>query len=388
MSLVTHWYQPWPTVSFSSARLWDTDTSWAQINTAPGAYDWTTLDAWIEASGKHQVDLLYTLGDTPAFASSNPSDTTCNEGVGECDAPNDVNADGTGTDQSWKEFVTAIATHVGGSIQYWEVWNEPGNLPYWTGTYAQMARMAEDARSIILSINPDARMLTPGNASLEAYDMKWWSNYSAAGGLQWADIIATHASVNFHPMSCGVYPQPENLTIDMNNLRADLDKYGAGSKPIWDTEGSWGVTSTDCFTNPDLQAAFLARYYLMHFSEGIVRFYWRGWEDSEGGLWTPSAGVNEAGVAYQQMYSWLVGATLTKSCSPNGTVWTCNLSRSNGYAAQAVWDTSLSCGNGTCASAPFPAQSQYVRYRNIAGQVTEITGPTVPIGAKPILLEN
>lgn len=389
MNLITHWYYPWPTVTFSGTRLWDTFTSWAEINTAPGLYNWTTLDTWLSDSQKHSVNLLYTFGMTPTWASSQPNDSSCLRFPGACDAPNDLNLDGTGTDQVWKDFVTAIATHVGTRIQYWEVWNEAGVLPFWKGSYAQLARMAKDARFIILSINPNAKMLSSGNAALQSFEFKWWTGYGNAGGFQSADIIAIHGTVNYYPAACGVYPQAENFLSVMSNLRGVLAPYGQNSKPVWETEASWGRTDTDCFTNQDLQAAFLARYHLLHWSEGVARFYWRAWDDNVwGGLWTPTGGLNKAGVAYEQIYNWLVGSSMTKACSASGTVWTCDMSRANGYAAQVVWDTSLSCSNGVCATKEYTAAVQYVQYRTIAGQIVRITGTQVPIGAKPILLEN
>jgi len=49
-----------------------------------------------------------TLARTPTWASSAPTDTTCNytgtdsgEGDGECDPPIDLNSDGSGTDAVW-----------------------------------------------------------------------------------------------------------------------------------------------------------------------------------------------------------------------------------------------------------------------------------------------
>ena len=56
--------------------------------------------------------------------------------------------------------------------------------------------------------------------------------------------------------------------------------------------GSWGQTDRDCFDDEDLQAAFLARFYLIQLSEGIKRFYWRGWIDKSGGLYNKQTGLN------------------------------------------------------------------------------------------------
>ena len=34
--LILHWFQPWPTLSFHTFRLWDTGTRWAQLNPSSG----------------------------------------------------------------------------------------------------------------------------------------------------------------------------------------------------------------------------------------------------------------------------------------------------------------------------------------------------------------
>jgi hypothetical protein len=388
MNMITHWYAPWPTVTFDSYRLWDTNTRWSGLNPGPGQYDWTILDAWLSAGEQHGSAPLMTLAMTPLWASSDPNNPICHYGPGQCAPPNDLNADGSGSDQHWKDFITAIAQHVGKKITYWEIWNEPNNNFFWSGTAAQMARMAQDARSIIKSVNPHARLLNGGTSSMYWYGLDWWNSYAAAGGLQWADIIALHGTVSVYPAKCGVYPQAETFIEVMNNLHQVLAKYGEDTKPIWDTEASWGRTDLDCFTDQDLQAAFLARFFLLHRSESIRKFFWRGWIDGDGGIYTKEYGLNKAGVAYENLYDWIVGNNLTGPCTVDGTIWTCHLNGPNGFDAQAIWDTAETCQNGRCGTKPYTVGSQYVQYRMLDGSSQQINNNTVPIGAKPILVVN
>src|SRR5579863_460991 len=93
MNMITHWYEPWPTVSFQSFRLWDTDTRWSDLNPGPGQYNWTTLDGWLSAAQQHQSSALMTLAMTPQWASSDPNNPICHYGPGQCAPPNDLNAD-------------------------------------------------------------------------------------------------------------------------------------------------------------------------------------------------------------------------------------------------------------------------------------------------------
>src|SRR5580698_264638 len=156
----------YPTVNYGMQRFWDSPPlQWPSINTASGVYDFSNLDSTLAQAYSSGVMVgLYTLARTPPWATSNPSDTTCHYttatsggGNGECDAPMDLNADGTGANAIWKAWITAIASHVNSPtylqthahIKYWEIWNEPDTQWYWNGTFAQLARLTEDANCII-----------------------------------------------------------------------------------------------------------------------------------------------------------------------------------------------------------------------------------------------
>lgn len=367
--------EPWPSVSFSGLRLWDTNTGWANLNPTSTSFDWSVLDTWMNSAGNHGVDLMYTFGRVPQWASSKPYDATCRFGPGQCDPPNDLNLDGTGTDQHWKTFVQALATHAAGRIKYWELWNEPQNAFYWSGTTAQMVRMAQDARSILLNIDPNAVLLSPGTGlRYDAYN--WTANYLAAGGGRYADIIAFHGYIEG---SCpGALPNTSVVPSRVAAFRQMISNYGQGSKPLWNTEAGWGHTDTTCFTNTDLQAGFVAQMYLLYTSSRVARLYWYQWDNTnDGTLW--NGALLKPGQAYAQSYSWLVGATLIQPCSEasNGT-WTCVMTRAGGYEAEAVWNRS---------GASYTAPSQYGHYLDVYGNKYALpVNGSVNIGYKPILL--
>jgi hypothetical protein len=391
--------QPWPVVSFGSIRLWDAAVSWSDLNKSNGAYNWTTLDKWLAAAQAHNDDLLYTFGRVPQWASSSPYESGCSGGPGTCAPPNDLNADGTGTDQHFKDFVTALATHNKNSttahIKYWELWNEPFNSPNWVGTTQQMVRMAGDATAIIKSIDPSAVVIVPSVCIEGLQGRNWLDAYLAAGGKTYADAVAFHGYVQ----KPGTPLLAENILAYISKTQAILAKYGLQNKPLWDTELSWGksAVSSPAFTDPDMRMGFLARMHLLHRSAGVARLFWYQWNSPSdlGTLWVPNptnplapGTVLKPGIAYGQIEQWMAGANMTSACSANGTVWSCNFTRPNGYVARAVWDTAQSCANGTCTTSSYPVGTQFVQYRTLSGATVAITGSTVPIGYKPILLEN
>ncbi len=374
--------QPWPAIPFGSFRLWDSATGWAQINTSKGAYDWSQLDRWLDALKAHNInDALYTFGRVPRFATSKPGDQSCAYGPGQCDPPSDVNPDGTGTDQYWKDFVTAIANHAKESrtvrIKYWEVWNEPYLGVFWTGTLPQLVRMAKDAQTIIHGIDPDAIVLSPSAPLHFPKFGDFLANYLDAGGGNYADAIAFHGYV--HP-SASAFP------TYLADIRATLAQHKLDAKPIWDTEASWG-NGNNFLPDEDMQAAFVAQLYLLHWSQGIERLYWYAYNDGAvGKLWIadpvrPSqpGRITKAGIAYQELYGWLVGATLSRPCTQEDSVWTCNLTKADGQAALIVWSPD--------SERQYTPKASFKKFRDLEGKANAISGP-FKIGPKPVLLES
>jgi hypothetical protein len=388
--------EPWPVDSFGGIRLWASGTNWSLINTAHGQYDWSMLDAWLALAQQNNVDVQYTFGETPQWASSKPNDPKCATHAGSprgaCDPPNDLNADGTGSDQHWKDFVTAIATRSAGRIHYWEVWNEASNPLRWQGTNSQLVRMAGDARAIILSIDPSAVILSPSSGIVDAVELNWWANYLKAGGGQYADVFAYHGYVQQKNHA----PVAEDLITFVNKFERILKQYKQNGKPLHDTESSWGDGACCNFTDPDLQAGFTARFVLMHWLLQTQRLYWFVWNDSTAGeLWmtdkkdiTQPGTLLKPGIAYHQIYNWMAGYTVDQSCAPQHTVWACNVAGPNGYQGQIVWDTSQTCKSGKCTHSNYTFNPMFIQYVTLYGDVIPVSGSTVPIGYQPILLQN
>lgn len=392
--------EPWPVVSFGGVHVYG-DATWAEINSSTGVYDWSLLDKWLAAAHKHNQDVLYTFSAVPRWVSSNPYNTLCHGGIGTCSPPYDLATDGTGTDQMWKDFVAALATHSKNSttahIKFWEMWNEPANAFFWDATPRQMVRMAADARAIIKSIDPTAVVLTPALTWNTKQALTWDADYLAAGGGKYADIISVHGYV-FAISSTGVRSDdPEHLLALMGPFKTMLATYGQQYKPLYNTESSWGLTSIWDFTNADMQAAFVARMYLLNAAYGISRLYWFQWNNVlDGTLWlanptnpTLPGTLLKPGVAYNQIYKWLAGRYIANSCTINGSIWSCSVTGANGYLAQAIWDTSETCTSTGCQIYEYPIDAtKYHYYQTLSGSKVTITGSTVPIGAKPILVEN
>ncbi len=355
--------------TLGAIRLWDDKVKWGQINTAQGSYDWSVLDGYISQVQSLNADILYTFGDTPDYAGTIPSGNVHCLAPSDysCSPPNDVNPDGTGTDNYFSTFVTALVTRYKGQISYYELWNEPDCSCYFAGTQAQMVRMNSDAKAIINSIDPNAKLLMPSGHvwSLNT----WFTAYLAAGGAATFDIV------NMHMRSNGTLNiVPENFLTTYSNIVASVDANGLSDRPLWDSEH--GIKADENVTDSDTLAGYVARELVLRASVGLVRQYLYSWDDNA------PVGLqgNLGGTAYDTVAGWLIGHTIS-ACVVTGTVYTCNVDD-----GQIVWDTAQSCSNGSCTTSNYTYPQTYKWQTDLTDTKTALSGGTVPIGYKPIFL--
>jgi hypothetical protein len=254
--------------------------------------------------------------------------------------------------------------------------------------------MAKDATAILKAADPNAVVLVPSVCIEGTKALKWIDAYLAAGGSSYADAVAFHGYVQKR----GVPLQAENILTYISQFRTVLAKYGLQGRPLWDTEASWGRpdVSSPTFYDEDMRMGFVAQTYLLQQSAGVARFFWYQWNNPTfGTMWLPNPNNPSApgtlvkpGIAFGQVQNWMVGASLSSVCSAKGTVWSCGYTRPGGYVGQVVWDTAQSCSSGKCTTSSYKIGSSIVQYRTLDGATVKVTGSSVPVGYKPILLEN
>lgn len=441
-------------VPYGEFRNWDTQAQWPQIETcAPSSasnpistdpcFDWSVFDqetADLKTAQPFEIDdILYTMSRTPTWASSVPTDVTCTGAqtgqFGECDLPADINADGSGTNQTWKNWVTALATHANGlddptgtylqthaHVKYWEPWNEWYRNPLvsnWTGimalkaTYAQMLRLTEDTRCMITgkgtihnfpsagastpcsqtAIDPNAVIVTPSSASDAPGYQAVMQNFLYCNGTglsapfpgsvctwngqdwgsQAVDIINFHFYASFENNTL-----EEVVNSEIPAIRGFL-KSADQAKPLWNGEGSWGrVEDANDIWNNDAfaRAGFIPRMFALYWSAGVVQNFFYSYESflfqSPTGLILPEA------TAWTTTYNWLSDATPTQNpfCQTGqfgfpATVYSCPITRSGGYVGLLVWDPQYGPGGTTP-----PADCTTSANRILCGN----TSITVPAG--------
>lgn len=317
----------WPTIPVGALGK-GTFTNWIYVERARGMYNWSNVDAWVATAERKGVDFYYSFNGIPEWAASDRRTCVASSmpRVRNCPSmPSNI--------EDFENYVTALVRRYKNRIKYYELWNEP----YMESTISipDMVMLTNRAQAIIRSIDPSAKIIS---TSLSGSAVNYAERYFAAGGTRDVDIVSLH-----------VYPDPSGPTRDvpevvtpngfqLGPLLPVISKYGLQAKPLWDTEGSWGDTAAGAITDPDQQVAFIARSYLLHWSNGLTQFYWYAWDND---TWGQLLG-RPAAFAYGEVQKWMTDAVMTVPCAErkeNGPIWTCGFSRAGGYTAMAVWTT-------------------------------------------------
>jgi len=344
-------------------RLWDSSTSWIDLNMGgQGVYNWSNLDTMLNEANTLGVDVLYTFGKVPGWASSNPNDPNCLDGYhqGDCAPPSDVD---TG-DNYFKGFVTALMQHTGNKIAAFEMWNEPYNLPYWDGTPAQLATMVADAAAIIRSMNPNAIIITPSVSPWPNQQVFVQNFLAAAQGNVAFDVFGMHDYTWGGPA--------EKVVSEIAQVESFQAAVGMQNIPLWGVEGSDKEWSS--FTQQQ-KNDFVARYLTLELNSGSQRHYWYSWNTSTvGGL----IGTSGATV-YKVVSAWFKGRTPTgcvKTWSQvnNGYMYTCTLQ--DATAHPIIWITNGSTTYSTTA----------IEYETTDGAFHAVVNGSIPINDSPVFV--
>lgn len=365
---------PWPATPFPvpALRTQNAGIFWVNLNVSEGTYNWTLFDSYMEIAQANGTDVLYAFFQTPPWASSNPTGS-CGVPSGTCYPPTSntyVATFVTALIAEWSRIAPAVSKKI-------ECWNEFDDPKAWAGTYAQMLAVCQTLYQTAKAIDPTILITCPSVTMSDTTSAGVIAAYMALGGANYCDIITFHG----YPLT-PVMPPPAQVVFQTSNFMTAIQGYNINPvRPVWDTESSWGGDDEASLT-ADQQVAFVAIWKMLEWSVGVAREYWYGYDVNWGQLWSTT--LNSAGIAYEQVYNWMVGAQMLPSprCNvPNGVVYSCYFARSGGYRAVAVWTSDASMPN-------YAVPSWATQYHDLTGMVTRGLGSTVTIGAKPILLES
>jgi hypothetical protein len=352
-----------------TVRLWDTSTSWNQIEKARGVYQWDALDrALAQAEGAGQQVLLV-LGGTPEWAAVDKAPGNEFAGPGSSMPMTDP--------AFFEEYIRAVVSRYGGRIGAYQIWNEGNIKEFWRGTPEFLADLTARAYTIIKPMQPGAIVVAASTGSrwIKGFTEFYPDYLTALRHLNWpVDAYSVH-----------LYPTAAGTTKDraflLGMMKTALRIANAPDKPIWETEINYGITNPGSGETaraiPEAEiAGYVSRTYLDSLRYGIERSYWYAWTPDYRLLGIPMWNGYPATIAYRAMRDWVVGARFS-GCFTTGAVVLCNFDRGGVPFSIAYTDDasagSLQVPTGFTTGMPFE------------GSAVPVSG-MIPVGGNPILL--
>lgn len=308
----------WPALRFGNVRLWDSGTRWADVAPKPGQWNFDRLDAYVGAAKAHGASVLYTFGSTPRWASARP-DERCPYGFG-CGAEPVRLA-------HWEEYVRRVAQRYRGLIGAYELWNEPyfsdlardraQPVAFFSGSIADMVKMARTARQVLDETSPSTILTTPGFVGEpERLDL-----FLGAGGKAYVQ------AVSYHFYSGGA----EGFVRRILEVREVMRRNGVEGLPLWNTEQGIEVypegTSLPTYVNERLTrkeaAARMAQVLVLGAAAGLERFYYYAWDNEHSGMVTTRGERLPAYEAMARVQAWLIGSRMKGCASPSRGMVSC-----------------------------------------------------------------
>jgi len=346
-----------------------TSLAWAWIEKSKGVYDFSGFDGYVAAASRqglldtatNTVELTMTFGYTPQWAAADPASCANPHGFWRCTS-------GPAKIQDWANFITAVMRHYNGvaqpHIRYYELWNEANVSHFWSGSFSDLVNLARAAYPIIHA-DPRSMLLTPstGGDGQRLTAPAWMDGYLKAGGAPYADGGAFHGYLARTGVTPFPWPEQDttpgcatkpyacegSIVTRVHAFRRVFDANGLKGKPMYQTEGSWGNGNV---TGDDNQIAWLARWLLLQAGlraacnlQMTVWFCWGHSNNGQhwGGIETAAGTPTPAGLAYIEIYKWLVGASMDEPCSSaSDNTWTCAITPPGAHQGLAVWNSRAS----------------------------------------------
>jgi polysaccharide biosynthesis protein PslG len=336
-----------------SIRLWDTGTTWGQLEFPAGHWRFTRLDQIVSAAHANNTSVTLVLGLSPAYAAAEPTD-----------APDLT---------MYQDYLRTIMQRYSATswgyrgIAAYQVWNEANITTFWTGTDAQLAELTKAAYDVRNQVDPGAQIIAPAMVTRLKFEQKaiaafYATKVPSTGRPVWRYIDAI--SLNLYPTDrvatrTGQRPSaPEDSIALLNSTRALLAKAKVpASIPVWNTEVNYGMgrAATVVPISDARQVANVMRTYLLNAAQGVKRVNWYAYDmgtlttggtlgntlltdptDRAAGTLTP------AGVAFTRVQGWMkgtmVGTTTKRPCiaDRHGT-YTCLITYAHGVG-RVYWN--------------------------------------------------
>lgn len=341
-------YKPIAYKAFDGIRIWgNPKTLWRDVEPRQGVYDFTTLDQHVDLAESRGMDIMYTLGQTPIWASSRPNELG-NFGYGAAAEPANM--------QDWFDYVSKVAQRYRGRISAYEVMNEPRigeaikmySPGFFSGSTAQLVRMTELAAQAVHAADPRALVVCP---AMDGSDLgiKRLEYFLAQGGGSNCDVIGFHFYLKTGSIN--------EFTSLLAQIRQLMVRYKVQNKPIWNTEmgvlvassgtqiraGAVGSALSKLYSDEEA-ATLMLKVHVAASNGGVARTYWFAHDSSSMGSTLPNkktGQLNGLGEAYANAKEWLSHGRKVRGCALSDSQANCAVYEGNDLVGRVVWGLPL-----------------------------------------------
>lgn len=180
------------------------------------------VDFCVDEARKRGMEVLLTLWLTPSWANGGQSTMV---------PPTNP--------QDYADFARWAAGHFRGRVAAWEIWNEPDQRGFWNGSTEQYVALVKAAYPAFKAGAPESLVVLAGPSSNDDGLVRRWYQLGVKGSF---DVLATHP---YQGMGDAPPEAPDTghrwWLSHAPSVKAVMDEYGDGSKPIWFTEMGWSA---------------------------------------------------------------------------------------------------------------------------------------------------
>lgn len=210
-------------------RIWDAGVVWGDIEKQKGVYDWTRLDDIVSRAGKRSIMIV--LGHPPAWAAKGGPDGNHAAWMpaGSNRPPVDM--------ATWRKYVEAVVTRYKGRVALYQVWNEPADKRFYSGSFSELGTITKNAYQVVKRVDPLARVVSP------PLQPRRQANFGVKGKAIIKSLA--DAGLPFDIWACHIYPQQgEGVEGLIRDIKIAKDGIAPTKKPLWITECNYNLGGT------------------------------------------------------------------------------------------------------------------------------------------------
>lgn len=207
-------------------RIWDAGVQWCDLEKKRGTYDWSRLDDLVNRAGNRSIMIV--LGHPPAWAAKGGPDGSQASWMPAGSNRPPINM------MLWRVYVRLIVERYRDRVKCWQVWNEPADKRFYSGSWADLATLTKIAYQEIKKIDKTLTVVSP---PLQPRKQAGWN-------VKGKEIFKAMESVGFpfDVWSCHIYPQKgEGIEGFVRDCELVQDRISKIKKPLWITEINYNL---------------------------------------------------------------------------------------------------------------------------------------------------